>query len=51
MDKLIHVKVSPRIRQEMDALVEEGLFENHAEMVREGLRDLVLQYPAKVRPK
>lgn len=51
MDKLVHVKVSSRIRAEMDGLVKEGLFSNHAEIVREGLRDLVLQYPSDKRKK
>ena len=44
MDKLLHVHIGDRMKDEMDALIEKGLFTNHAELVREGLRDLLVAH-------
>lgn len=44
MDHLLHVKVSPKLKERMQHLLESGLFENHAEIVREGLRDLFTEH-------
>ena len=42
MDKLLHIKVGERLKSEIDSLIDEGLFANHAELVREGLRDILI---------
>ena len=47
MDKLLHIKVGDRLKSEIDSLIDEGLFSNHAELVREGLRDILILHESK----
>ncbi|MBI2138542.1 hypothetical protein HYU13_03060 [Candidatus Woesearchaeota archaeon] len=44
MDTLLHIRVGKRIREEMQQLLDAGLFTNQAEMVREGVRDILVKY-------
>ena len=44
MDPLVHVKVDPKLRKRMQDLIDDGLFSNQVEIVREGLRDIVYRY-------
>ena len=41
---LIHIRVGTHLRKEMDELIELGIFSNHSEITREGLRDLIIKY-------
>ena len=47
----MHVKVSPKLKARMQDLLDSGLFENHAEIVREGLRDLFTENQATLSLK
>ena len=43
-DELVHIRVGKELKEQMQILIEIGLFSNQAEIVREGLRDLLLKY-------
>lgn len=51
MDHLLHIKVSPKLKERMQNLLDSGLFENHAEIVREGLRDLFVEHGGALSSK
>jgi Arc/MetJ-type ribon-helix-helix transcriptional regulator len=44
MPKLIHIKTTKRMEKRMRYLIEIGLFSNQAEIVREGIREILLKY-------
>lgn len=44
MQPLLHVKIGNKLKKRMKLLVDEGLFNNQVEIVREGLRDLLSKY-------
>ena len=50
-DKLLHIRVSRRTREQMEALIEGGLYNNIAEITREGIRSVLLKYKDEVRRK
>ena len=41
---LVHIRVSKKLKVQMQALIDKGLFNNQAELVREGIRTTVLKY-------
>jgi len=41
MDKLIHIRVSKKLRDKLQILVDSGLYNNQAEVVREAIRNLL----------
>lgn len=41
---MIHVRIGKQLRNEMTELINGGLFSNQAELVREGIRRVVLEY-------
>ncbi len=44
MSQLIHIRVGKELRKRMQMLLDKGLFSNQAEIVREGLRDILVKY-------
>lgn len=41
---LIHVRVGKELKRQMKLLIDSGLFSNQAEIVREGIRELMIKY-------
>lgn len=50
-DELLHIRVSKKFKEQMQLLIDEGYFNNHAEIVREGLRDTLLKYKDEIKKK
>lgn len=44
VDKLIHIRVGKKIKDEMQELIDQGLFTNQTEIGREAIRDLIIKY-------
>jgi|TARA_B100001971_G_C18205368_1_gene547234 Arc/MetJ-type ribon-helix-helix transcriptional regulator len=49
MSDLLHIRVGKQLKQEMQKLIDSGLFSNQAEIAREGLRDLLLKYKDQIK--
>jgi len=49
MAGLLHIRVGKKIKEEMEDLIVSGLFSNQAEIVREGIRELLLKYQEHLR--
>jgi len=43
-DSLLHIRVSKKIKEQMQVLIEAGYFNNQAEVVREGIRNTIIRY-------
>ncbi len=41
---LIHIRVGKKLREEIESLVEEGIFSNQSEIAREAIRELIIKY-------
>ena len=41
MDVLLHIRVSKKLRDKLQLLVDSGLYNNQAEVVREAIRNLL----------
>ena len=41
---LIHIRVGKEIKKKMGDLIDRGMFSNQAEIVREGIREVLLKY-------
>ncbi|MBI2139983.1 hypothetical protein HYU14_03595 [Candidatus Woesearchaeota archaeon] len=48
---LLHIRIGKHLKQEMQNLIESGLFTNQAEIVREGVRDLLIKYQTSLRKR
>ena len=44
VDKLLHIRVGKKIKDDMQELIVQGLFTNQTEIAREAIRDLTLKY-------
>jgi len=44
MDKLIHIRISKEMRDKLQVLIDSGLYNNQAEIIREAIRNLLLKY-------
>lgn len=42
--QLIHVKTGKKLKKDMKSLIDEDIFNNYSEIVREGIRDLINRY-------
>lgn len=42
--QLIHIKIGNNLKKRMQLLIDSGLFNNHSEIVREGIRDIIHLY-------
>jgi Arc/MetJ-type ribon-helix-helix transcriptional regulator len=43
-DLLLHTRVSKKLKEQMQVLIDTGYFNNQAEVVREGIRSTVIRY-------
>ncbi|MBN1544677.1 hypothetical protein JW898_04395 [Candidatus Woesearchaeota archaeon] len=43
-DLLLHIRVSKKLKDQMQVLIDAGYFNNQAEVVREGIRHTVIRY-------
>ena len=43
-DQLLHIRVSKKLKEQMQFLIDNGYFSNQAEIVREGIRHTLLRY-------
>lgn len=41
---LLHIRVSSQLKDQMQELIDSGLFSNQAELVREGIRNVLMKY-------
>ncbi|MFH1511657.1 MAG: hypothetical protein ABIF10_08260 [Candidatus Woesearchaeota archaeon] len=44
---LLHIRVGKALKNEMQELIDSGLFSNQAEIAREGIRHIILKYKKK----
>jgi Arc/MetJ-type ribon-helix-helix transcriptional regulator len=44
MDSLLHIRISKEMREKLQILIDSGLYNNQAEIIREAIRDLLLKY-------
>ena len=51
MADLIHIRVGKKLKEEMQKLIDKGLFSNQAEITREGIRDLLIKYKEVLKEK
>lgn len=49
MDKLLHIRVSKKLLDKLQLLIDDGLYNNQAEIVREGLRNLLMKYSEELK--
>ena len=47
-DLLLHIRVSKKIKEQLQFLIDEGYFNNQAEVVREGIRNTILRYKEEI---
>jgi Arc/MetJ-type ribon-helix-helix transcriptional regulator len=47
MTSLIHIRVGKALKNEMQELIDKGLFSNQSEITREGIRHILLKYRKK----
>ncbi|MFC1741684.1 ribbon-helix-helix domain-containing protein [Nanoarchaeota archaeon] len=43
-DLLLHIRVSRKLKEQIQVLIDAGYFNNQTEVVREGIRDTLLKY-------
>ena len=43
-ETLVHIRIGKEIREQIQDLINSGLFSNQAEAVREGIREILLKY-------
>lgn len=48
-DLLLHIRVSKRLKDKMQVLIDAGYFNNQAEIVRDGIRGTLLKYKDEVQ--
>jgi len=51
MDELLHIRIGRELKSQMKELMDSGLFNNQAEIAREGIRALILKYKEIVKKK
>ncbi|MDP7323045.1 MAG: hypothetical protein QF655_00760 [Candidatus Woesearchaeota archaeon] len=49
MSKLLHIRVGRDLKKRMQILIDKGIFSNQAEIVREGLREVLLKYKEETK--
>ncbi len=47
-DLLLHIRVSKKLKDQMQVLIDAGYFNNQAEVVREGIRNTVFRYKTEI---
>lgn len=48
-DKLIHIKISREVNDEISQLVKTGLYSNKNEIIREAIRNTYLKYKDEIK--
>ena len=48
-DELLHIRVSKKLKAQMQILIDEGYFNNYTEIAREGLRNTVVKYKDEIK--
>jgi len=43
-ETLVHIRIGEEIKNQIQELIDSGLFSNQAEAVREGIREILLKY-------
>ncbi len=51
MPSLLHIRVGKELKSKMEILIDKGLFSNQAEIMREGLRNLLIRYNEEFKNK
>ena len=51
MDELLHIRIGKELKNQMKELIDSGLFNNQAEIAREGIRALILKYQEVTKKK
>ena len=51
MSKLLHIRVGKELKNKMEVLIKKGFFSNQAEIVREGLRNILMKYKEEINKK
>jgi Arc/MetJ-type ribon-helix-helix transcriptional regulator len=51
MADLVHVRLGKGLKKKMEALIQRGLYSNQAEMIREGLREVLRKYEKEFKRK
>lgn len=41
---LLHIRIGKGLKKELQKLIDDGIFDNQAEITREAIRDLILKY-------
>jgi len=47
MSDLLHIRVGKALKKQMQDLIDKGMYSNQAEIVREGIRHVLLKYKEK----
>jgi Arc/MetJ-type ribon-helix-helix transcriptional regulator len=48
-DLLLHIRVSKKIKEQMQVLIDAGYFNNQAEVVRDGIRGTLFRYREEIQ--
>jgi Arc/MetJ-type ribon-helix-helix transcriptional regulator len=48
-DLLLHIRVSKKLKEQMQVLIDNGYFNNQAEVVREGIRSTIIRYKEELQ--
>jgi Arc/MetJ-type ribon-helix-helix transcriptional regulator len=48
-DLLLHIRVSKKLKEQMQVLIDNGYFNNQAEVVREGIRGTIIRYKEELQ--
>jgi Arc/MetJ-type ribon-helix-helix transcriptional regulator len=49
-DLLLHIRVSKKLKEQLQVLIDAGYFNNQTEIVREGIRDVLRKYKEELSP-
>lgn len=44
MANLLHIRIGKGLKKKMEVLIDKGMFSNQAELIREGLREVLIKY-------
>jgi Arc/MetJ-type ribon-helix-helix transcriptional regulator len=46
---LLHIRVSKKTKEQMQSLIDDGVYSNAAELTREGIRHVLLKYKEDIK--
>ena len=47
-DLLLHIRVSKKLKEQLQVLIDSGYFNNQTEIVREGIRNVLMKYKDEI---